>query len=407
MRGALSYNERKVSQGKAEMLLASGFSCNIEQLGFSQKLRRFQFLTDRNEKVKTNTLHLSVNFPPDEFLSDERMREIAMDYMDKIGFGGQPFLVYKHKDAKHPHFHVVTTNVQHDGSYISFHNLGKERSEPARKAIELQFGLIAAETRKKESFIPNEDLPISPAEYGKHQIKHTITNIVGNVVQNYKFSSFEEFNIILRQYNILADRGLPTSQRYQTGGLVYSLIDKDGFKEGQGIKASEIYEKPTLNNLERKFSANGVKKAGTLLLVKKSVSSSLDHSRTIREFANQLKKKNILLHFDQDRLGIIRQIYFVDHRQKTVFSQHELGITPNDIYRLRAAGSQVETSKQKNDSEKKFNNPQKENTQTLLQFGTISIQGLMYALLKPEYGSAGPGWEIPRKRKKRRKGPSL
>src|ERR1700724_3242722 len=90
IRGALSYNERKVSKGDAELILASGFACEVNQLGFSEKLKRFQFLIERNSKVKINTIHISLNFSPEDKLSVKKMQLIAADYMNQIGFGEQP-----------------------------------------------------------------------------------------------------------------------------------------------------------------------------------------------------------------------------------------------------------------------------------------------------------------------------
>ena len=38
--------------------------------------------------------------------------------MQGIGFGNQPYLVYQHHDAGHPHIHMVTANIQADGQRI-------------------------------------------------------------------------------------------------------------------------------------------------------------------------------------------------------------------------------------------------------------------------------------------------
>src|SRR5688572_1414292 len=101
MRGALSYNEQKVREGKAELIFASNFSRDIAEMGFSEKLLRFKKLSDLSEKSKTNTLHLSLNFSPDDLVDVVTMRKIAEDYMDRIGFGHQPYLVYNHTDTAH------------------------------------------------------------------------------------------------------------------------------------------------------------------------------------------------------------------------------------------------------------------------------------------------------------------
>src|SRR5258708_36334458 len=90
IRGALSYNERKVATGQADLILASGFSCDIKRLGFNEKLRRFESLTERNEWVNTNTLHQSLNFSPKENLSPVEMQMISIYYVNRIAFVERP-----------------------------------------------------------------------------------------------------------------------------------------------------------------------------------------------------------------------------------------------------------------------------------------------------------------------------
>jgi len=115
MRGALSYNENKISEGKAIGILASNFGKEFSELSLHEKLNRFQNLNRWNRKTKTNTVHISLNFAPGEKLSTDQLSKIASFYMSQIGFGNQPFLVYEHHDAAHPHVHILSTNIRSDG----------------------------------------------------------------------------------------------------------------------------------------------------------------------------------------------------------------------------------------------------------------------------------------------------
>src|SRR6478752_8955562 len=140
---ALNYNEQKVKNGQAELLHAANYLKDTEQLNFYDKLQRFKDLIILNERAKTNTLHISLNFHNSDMLSKEKITEIAVEYMDKIGFGEQPFLIYQHFDAGHPHLHIVTTNIQANGKRIDTFNIGRNQSEKARKEIEQKFRLWA------------------------------------------------------------------------------------------------------------------------------------------------------------------------------------------------------------------------------------------------------------------------
>ena len=136
-------------ESSAKLLSHQGFSSGVEKLSLIQLTRRFQDLTSLNRRTKTNALHISLNFAPGEKLSAEQLEEISKRYLDRIGFGNQPCLIYQHFDAGHPHVHLVTVNIDREGKRIETHNLGKNQSEKARKEIEQEFGLVAAEKQKR------------------------------------------------------------------------------------------------------------------------------------------------------------------------------------------------------------------------------------------------------------------
>jgi hypothetical protein len=184
IRGALNYNENKVKEGMAECIAAVNFVGEAQHLTFHEKLARFENLIERNTRAKTKTVHISLNFDVGEKLKQNELNQIATTYMDKIGFGGQPYLIYQHHDAAHPHIHIVTTNIQEDGRRIGTHNLGKNQSEVARKKIEVQFGLIKAQSKPKQG-LDFLQKGAAKAVYGRTETKKSIDNIVGMVMRNY------------------------------------------------------------------------------------------------------------------------------------------------------------------------------------------------------------------------------
>lgn len=135
IRGLINYNESKVTLGTATPILANRFGMDIEQLELLHKVARFEHLTKLNSRVKTNAVHIMLNFDPAEILPTEKLQMIAIDYMNGIGFDEQPFLVYKHEDANHPHIHIVTTNIKADSTRINLHNIGKVFSENRERSL--------------------------------------------------------------------------------------------------------------------------------------------------------------------------------------------------------------------------------------------------------------------------------
>lgn len=138
-----NYNENKVKQGIAECIAEGNYPVDLEQMNVSMRLNRLLKQNALNDNVKRNSVHISLNFDPSEIaLSKEKLIAIAHTYMEKIGFAEQPYLVYQHHDAAHPHIHLVSIKVKPDGSRIDMHNIGRNQSETARKEIEKSFGLV-------------------------------------------------------------------------------------------------------------------------------------------------------------------------------------------------------------------------------------------------------------------------
>lgn len=325
IRGILSYNENKVKEGVASCLAESGFGCPPEALTFHDKLNRFEKLLEHNPKVRTNAIHISLNFDVSEKIPFEKLVAISSTYMDKIGFGQQPYLVYQHRDAAHPHIHIVTTNIQQNGKRIDLHNIGKEKSEPARKEIEQLFHLVQAQskTKKTPSITP---INIERAIYGRSETKRSISNSV-ELALTYKLTSLVEFNAILRQFNVMADRGKENMMMFQKKGLVYCLLDKKGNKVGVPIKASSIYCKPTLPNLEKLFAPNQELKQPFKDRVKGCIDKCFQQKAVITqdEFNRALEKAGIYVLLRQSKDGRVYGITFVDNQSKVVFNGSELG----------------------------------------------------------------------------------
>ena len=327
IRGMLYYNENKVADAEAALILSSGFAGDTSGMNVNQKLRRFQHLTQMRPSVKTNAVHISLNFHSSEKLSNDHLQKIAGSYMEKIGFGDQPFLVYRHDDSAHLHLHIVTTNITADRKRIYTHDIGRTLSEPARKAIEQEFNLVRAESKqfKKEAGIKAADP--EQARYGQLPTKRAISNVLTAVTRDYQFTSLAEYNAILKCFNVVALRGAEHTAMYEKKGLMYSLLNAKGEAIGVPIKASAFYNKPTFRNLEFKFDLNREKRKLYKDELKNSIDQVLGHYTTITKatFVKELKEQGIDIAFRQNEQGFIFGVTFIDHHNKVVFNGSDLG----------------------------------------------------------------------------------
>jgi hypothetical protein len=325
IRGVLHYNENKIASGEAELLMAAGFPAAANELSFKNKLDWFDRFTRQNEHTKTNTMHVMLNFSRLDKVENELLRTIALDYMNKIGFGDQPFLVYRHYDAAHPHIHIATVNIANGGSRLETHNIGKNQSEKARREIEEQYGLIKAEEQQKEAnYIPNA-LPLEKAIYGKRETKAAISAIVREVVGTYKFTSLPELNAILGQFNVRAYRGAEGTRMYEKGGLVYGMINMYGEPVGIPIKASSIYSSPTLKNLEKKYIPNETARKPYGLRLKHLLDKALATGRDIEDIKAQLQVQGLRVLLRENAQGQVYGVTFIDNATRVVFNGSDLG----------------------------------------------------------------------------------
>ena len=326
IKNVLHYNENKLAQKAAGLIYAHGFAKDTEKLGFTDKLRTFEKLISLNESTKLSTVHISLNFDPSEKLDSETLSKIAESYMQKIGFGGQPYLVYEHHDAGHPHIHIVSTNIQRDGRRIKMQNIGRNQSEKAREELEKEFHLVPAQRAQK---ITHELKPVAIGKvlYGKTETRRAITNVLDKILPLYKYSSLPELNAILRQYNIIADRGSKESRTYKSGGLFYRVLDERGQKIGTPIKASAIYNKPTLKFLQEKFSQNEVEKQRFKQRLRNTIDLAFvkQPQQSLQGLMATLSKEKLQVVLRQNEQGVIYGVTYVDHASKCVFNGSDLG----------------------------------------------------------------------------------
>lgn len=328
LKNVLNYNEQKLKQGKATCLTAANYPKALDKLNFHQKLNRLSHQAALNERTKVNTVHISLNFDTSEKIPESMLKKIADSYMDKIGFGKQPYLVYQHKDAGHEHLHIVTTNIKADGKRIELHNLGRNQSEKARKEIEIDFDLVRADSKKLEQAHQVKPVNVQKVVYGKSDTRRAITNVLDGVLNKYRYTSLPELNAVLKLYNVTADRGTEDSRTFQKGGLVYRVLDEAGNKMGVPIKASLIYNNPGLKCLEEKFVENEQLRTPYKRHLKNAIDWILTANKekmSLQKLGEALKRENVDMVLRENKEGIIYGITYIDHKNRTVFNGSDLG----------------------------------------------------------------------------------
>ena len=281
--------------------------------------------TQQNVRTKKNTIHITLNFSPRESLSTNLLQQISKDYMENIGLGNQPFLVYQHFDTAHQHIHIASVNIAKGGKRISIYEITNTRLSFIKKEIEKHYGLIRAEDQKNNQSLKTGTFVLKRIIYGKTEKKEAIRNVVQEIIKGYKFGSFSEFNAVLNQFGVYADRGKPGSLMYINGGLVYGLLDAHNQNIGVRIKASEISTHLLLRNVQKVFAQNKQSRKPYVLRIKYLIDQALEKSQNRSEIENRLRNQGIRIIFRKTTQGDTIGVTFIDNATRVVINGHTLG----------------------------------------------------------------------------------
>lgn len=163
--------------------------------------------------------------------------------------------------------------------------------------------------------------------YGRSETKRAITNVLDKVLPLYIYASLPELNAVLRQYNIVADRGEEDYRTYRSKGLVYRVLDDKGQKIGAPLKASANYNNPGLKFLKEKFAQNEMLKQPHKFRVKNAIDLSFvrHKGQSLDDLVKALQKEKIQVVLRQNDTGVIYRITYVDHQTRCVFDGSDLG----------------------------------------------------------------------------------
>ena len=116
MFGALAYNQNKVDSGEAKVLFSNRMLLSEDgNFSIGECMRSFEMQMPVQLSTKKPILHISINPHPEDVLTDQQLSDIAREYMRKLGYGDQPYLVYKHEDIDRHHIHIVGLRVDENG----------------------------------------------------------------------------------------------------------------------------------------------------------------------------------------------------------------------------------------------------------------------------------------------------
>lgn len=90
--------------------------------------REFEAFQELNTRCSKNTFSFVVSPSPEDSkrLGEEDMKEITLEFMERIGMKDSQYISYLHKDKEHAHIHIFANRINMKGEAKSDKFIGKE-----------------------------------------------------------------------------------------------------------------------------------------------------------------------------------------------------------------------------------------------------------------------------------------
>lgn len=319
--GALGYNFKKVEKGEANILLTAELYQSKEgRYTIEDVLADMEALIPKNCRTKKTVFHCSLNPHPDEKLSDEQLTQIAKEYMEALGYGNQPYIVFKHNDIAREHIHIVSLRIDGEGKKIN-DKFEKRRSKQITDALERKLGLIPSSkvTDKAMKETPKIDTT-------QGNIKEQVASALRMVLKHYRFCSLGELNAILSAYNLTVEEIKTEFRGKKYDGLVYVPTDDKGDKVGTPIHASDIGRGVGYTAVQNRMQKS--KQAVKLLIptVRNKVLQTMRTSpNTEKELPQRLEEQGLRVVIRKNESGRIYGITFIDDKAGIALNGSRLG----------------------------------------------------------------------------------
>ena len=319
--GALGYNFKKVDKEEASILLtAELYQSKDGRYTMEDVIADMEALIPKKCRTKKAVFHCSLNPHPDEKLSDEILAQIAKEYMEALGYGKQPYIVFKHSDIAREHIHIVSLRVDSKGRKIN-DRFEKRRSKQITDALEKRFGLIPSSKVADKAV---EETPKIDTTQGN--IKEQVASALRMVLKHYRFCSLGELNAILSAYNLTVEEIKTEFRGKKYDGLVYVPTDDKGDKVSSPIHASDIGRGVGYTAVQNRMQRSKQAIKTLISIIRYRVLQTMRTSpKTEENLLQRLEEQGLRVVIRKNESGRIYGITFIDDKEGIALNGSRLG----------------------------------------------------------------------------------
>lgn len=323
--GAVRYNEEKVNRGQAEVLFWNRMLDPFDTAGrmsHERCMASFEPFLQANRRTTNTVFHVSLNPSPEDCLTDEQLGEIAREYMERMGYGEQPYIVFKHQDIAREHLHIVSLRIDREGRKLP-HDFEARRSVEITRDLEQKYGLHQSikglELQDREG--------LRKVDYQKGDVKQQVSSTVRSCLRHYRCASFGEWRTLLEAFNVSAEERTGTIDGRDYAGMIYGALTDNGYGIGTPFKSSRIGKDVGYEALQRYYerSKTALKEPGALEELREKIADEMARCSNRTQFCERLHDKGVDAVFRLNAVGRIYGVTFIDHEQGIVANGSLLG----------------------------------------------------------------------------------
>lgn len=323
--GALHYNKEKVDKDEAEVLFWQKMLEPFDKHGrmdVDACMDSFWPYLEANRRTTNMVFHASLNPSPEDRLTDDQLRDIAQEYMERMGYGNQPYIVFKHKDIGRQYLHIVSLRVDEKGRKLP-HDFEARRSAEITRDLEHKYNLHPAVKGQEQRDTPD----LRKVNYKAGNVKQQISSVVRLCLRNYKCSSYGEFRTLLELFNVSVEERTGTVDGRSYAGVMYGALTGDGYGTGTPFKSSKIGKDVGYKALQTYYakSKERLKEPGALDHLRHTVKDAMSPHNIRDEFRQLLKVDGIDTVSRINPVGRIYGVTFIDHTNGIVANGSVLG----------------------------------------------------------------------------------
>ena len=314
----VGYNELKVSEGTASVTYYSKIDDMHDPMA---TFRQYENASIRTEKM---SFHASINPAPGEKLDEAKMIELVKEYMEGMGYGDQPYILYKHNDIDREHYHIVSVRVDKNGKKINDSFEGR-RSAKLLRELAKKYGFTVG---KSNDFRKSDAINVRRFDPTKPNYSGQIESLMKNVMK-YHFTTVNQFEAAMKSL------GVEMVLKSRCGRIEISFygLDPASGKRCTGRIKEKNLDTPVYEQiLLRSFDCGKSKCNDERQRTGKVVQFCFENATSERHFRSLLAKFGISVEFSRNSEGRIFGATFIDHEQQCCFKASDLkGITAADL----------------------------------------------------------------------------